>query len=490
MNDTRTSDASAAPPPGPPPPPPPPGRPPFRRDPDAGYLGGVAAGVANHLDVDVVLVRIGFVVVTILTQGLGALAYLLGWILIPQAPAASDASARSDRDHERRGASFWFGVVLLTLGSIWFVGSVTGPGGLLGQLDAGIVLPLLLLGLGVALWRRSDAPTEGAMTPARSPTTPTGAAASAAPGPPPPRSDTDDTTEFDMSTSTRPLPPTHPSPSTGPVSDPASDRPSGPMPGQDHPTPQDLAAGPPPAGPPAPPSGPGPGDGGFTPPPAPVREGSLLARATLGVALLTAGVLWMLDMAGATVVGPLRILSITLAIVGVGLLIGSIAGRGRSLIIVGVILLPLVLVGSLLRGFPSMDLVVGPGGSFGQVVEAPVTVEEIESSYQLGAGEFLLDLGGVGFAPGQDVQTSIQMGAGELVVTVPDDVDVLVNARVGAGELQVFEQTRTGVGIQLETEARIDDPDLGAGSADDEPAVLTIDLNAGFGDVTIERNER
>lgn len=490
MNETHTSEPSAVPPPGPPsPPPPPPGRPPLRRDPDAGYLGGVAAGVANHLDVDVVLVRIGFVVVTILTQGLGALAYLIGWILIPQAQvaAAPGADAPPDRTSERRGASFWFGVVLLTLGSIWFVGSVTGPGGLLGQLDAGIVIPLLLLGLGVALWRRSDAPTEHTLTPARPFAGSPPATPSTAPGSPPSRPDTDDTTETDMTATTRPLVPTQPSPPTDAVSAPPTDAVSA----QERPTPEDLAAGPPPAGPPAPPHGSGPG-GGFTPPPAPVREGSLLARATLGLALLTAGIVWMLDLADVTVMGPLRILSIALAIVGVGLLIGSIAGRGRSLIIVGVVLLPLILVGSLLRGFPSMDLVVGPSSSFGQVVEAPQTVEEVESSYQLGAGEFSLDLSGIEVPAGQDVETSIQMGAGELVVTVPDDVDVLVNARVGAGELRVFDQTRTGVGIQLETVARLDDPDRsdGTGPDADEPAVLTIDLNAGFGDVTIERNDR
>jgi phage shock protein PspC (stress-responsive transcriptional regulator) len=479
MTDTRSADPSAAPPPGQPaapPPPPPPGRPRFRRDPDAGYLGGVAAGVANHLDVDVVLVRIGFVIVTILTQGLGALAYLLGWILIPQSPAVSAAGAPAGRDDQRRGASFWFGVVLLTLGSIWFVGSVTGPGGLLGQLDAGLVIPLVLLGLGVALWRRSDAPTEYVLPTSRprasSPST-------APPGTAWSHADLHDTTEPQMSASTEQMSPANPSPPARSVADPTS------------PTAAELAEGPPPAGPPAPPSGSGP-SGGFTPPPAPVREGSLLARATLGVALLTAGILWMLDMADVTVVGPLRILSIALAIVGVGLLIGSIAGRGRSLIIAGVVLLPLVLVGSLLRGFPSMDLVVGPGGSFGQVVEAPVTIEELESSYQLGAGEFSLDLSGLEVLPGDSVETNIQMGAGELVVTVPDDVDVVANARVGAGEVRIFEHTRTGVGVRLETVDRVDDTDPPGldGPDQQEPAVLTIDINAGFGDVSIERNDR
>jgi len=45
-------------------------------------LGGVAAGLADYLDIDPVLVRIGFVVLAFL-GGSGVLLYLAGWLLIP-----------------------------------------------------------------------------------------------------------------------------------------------------------------------------------------------------------------------------------------------------------------------------------------------------------------------------------------------------------------------------------------------------------------------
>jgi len=45
-------------------------------------LGGVAAGLAEYLDIDPVLVRIGFVVLAVL-GGSGILLYLAGWLLIP-----------------------------------------------------------------------------------------------------------------------------------------------------------------------------------------------------------------------------------------------------------------------------------------------------------------------------------------------------------------------------------------------------------------------
>jgi phage shock protein C len=45
---------------------------------------GVAAGFADYFGVDVVLVRVLFVVAAIFSVGAGALAYLAGWLLIPE----------------------------------------------------------------------------------------------------------------------------------------------------------------------------------------------------------------------------------------------------------------------------------------------------------------------------------------------------------------------------------------------------------------------
>jgi len=45
-------------------------------------LGGVASGLAEYLDIDVLIVRIAFVVLTVLA-GSGVLIYLAAWVLIP-----------------------------------------------------------------------------------------------------------------------------------------------------------------------------------------------------------------------------------------------------------------------------------------------------------------------------------------------------------------------------------------------------------------------
>jgi phage shock protein PspC (stress-responsive transcriptional regulator) len=45
-------------------------------------IAGVSAGLARYLDVDPVVVRVGFALLTVMS-GAGLLAYLACWILMP-----------------------------------------------------------------------------------------------------------------------------------------------------------------------------------------------------------------------------------------------------------------------------------------------------------------------------------------------------------------------------------------------------------------------
>lgn len=56
-------------------------------------LGGVAAGLARHLDADVTLVRLILIVGTPLTGGLVFVAYLVAWGALPLEPETADAAA-------------------------------------------------------------------------------------------------------------------------------------------------------------------------------------------------------------------------------------------------------------------------------------------------------------------------------------------------------------------------------------------------------------
>ena len=55
------------------------------RDPQETVLGGVCGGLAAYFDMDPVIMRIIFVVLTFITTGVGVLAYLILWIAVPKA---------------------------------------------------------------------------------------------------------------------------------------------------------------------------------------------------------------------------------------------------------------------------------------------------------------------------------------------------------------------------------------------------------------------
>jgi phage shock protein C len=61
---------------------------------DDRMLGGVCGGIARHLDVDPVIVRVATVAL-VCAVGVGAVAYLAAWILMPldDRPAAPVSSA-------------------------------------------------------------------------------------------------------------------------------------------------------------------------------------------------------------------------------------------------------------------------------------------------------------------------------------------------------------------------------------------------------------
>jgi phage shock protein PspC (stress-responsive transcriptional regulator) len=111
---------------------------------DERLLGGVAGGVADYLGVDVVLVRLGFVVTTFV-GGLGVIAYVIGWIVLPVAPSTSPGAV-AHRDRRQL-----VGYALVALGLLVI-------GGRLGWSfeGGGAFWPLVLIGLGGAvLWLRT-----------------------------------------------------------------------------------------------------------------------------------------------------------------------------------------------------------------------------------------------------------------------------------------------------------------------------------------------
>lgn len=49
-----------------------------------GMIAGVCGGIADYLDLDPTLVRVGYVLLSFLTMFSGVIAYLILWIVIPK----------------------------------------------------------------------------------------------------------------------------------------------------------------------------------------------------------------------------------------------------------------------------------------------------------------------------------------------------------------------------------------------------------------------
>ncbi|MFO7779717.1 MAG: PspC domain-containing protein [Nitriliruptoraceae bacterium] len=439
-------------------------RPPLRRPQQGRILAGVAAGLADHLGWDVSLVRLLFVVVTLITQGLGLLVYLAAALLIP--PAAPGAArpapaARSAGELGGRPPSFWLGVGLLAVGAWWLFAVTPMRFGLLPGVSMGsIAAPLLLIAFGLALWVTGD---RTAAAPPAPPTT-----TSAVPG------------ATARSAADRPI--TSASPSTATSVSPSTATSASPS----TPTPQELAMNTvtdptrqdPSSTPPAPPAPPAAAGGDWTPPPAPERSPSILGRATVGLTLVTVGVLWTLRLAGVLAITVGQLLAAALLVVGLGLLVGAFIGRSRGLIWLGVVLLPFVLVAQIPEAswISVVPIVSTDSSAAGELQLAPTEFEDLQARYEIGAGSIRLDLTELPF-DGESVDLEVAIGVGEIEIIVPDDVTVSATGSVGIGQIELDQRSAGGLGIgDLEVALDPDDP-VGA---------IDLEVEAGLGDINMD----
>jgi phage shock protein PspC (stress-responsive transcriptional regulator) len=134
----------------------------LERTADGRLIAGVAGGLARYLGVDVVLVRLAFVL-TAFFGGVGVIAYLLGWVALPVAAPTAPVATRS-RDRKQLLGYALVAVGLFATGAR-FGWSVTGEGAF---------WPLVLITLGaVVLWLRTrdveDEPASAFVPPAPTP---------------------------------------------------------------------------------------------------------------------------------------------------------------------------------------------------------------------------------------------------------------------------------------------------------------------------------
>lgn len=200
-------------------------------------------------------------------------------------------------------------------------------------------------------------------------------------------------------------------------------------------------------------------------PPRPRRERSPLGRWTVGVALVAVGIMAALDITGAIEPFPRHYAATLLAVVGGGLLVGSVVGRARWLIVPGLLLLPIVV------GASYIDIPFDESFSVDTVRITPVTQADLLDVYDLEAGSFTLDLTDVAFDAADSVR--IDMGAGELTVILPNDLEANVDVRLGVGDIGGVIGSSDGIGLRRTVEL----------SGTTGPLDLDIELGAGEVDI-------
>ncbi len=389
MNDTHEQPAA-----GPSAPPPPPGDQPgpnaqrvrtltdVRRSTHDKMVAGVAGGVAQHLDIDPVLVRVLFAVLTFV-GGAGIVLYAACWLLLP-----TDVSDRSI-------VAEWFGldqreeqvrVVGLSVAAVVAVLSVIGDGGWgpgwglgwLAWVAFWIAVPVAAIYyvVGVLPRRRREQRAATAAGPGQ----PVAPAASSAGG-------ATDTTVM-------PTPPVGPS---GPGAAATSTPPRRPRP--DRP-----------------------------------RWSPALGLLTLAAIAVAVGGLGLVDLYGSSDVAWQTYVATALGLTGVGILAGAWLGNGLWLLPIALVLGAVLVVGTLL-----------PSVRVGQQDASPTSSAQVDATYTLGIGEQRIDLSGVRDPRELEGRTiTVEQGLGAARVTVPDGVKTYVTAHVRAGDLAVLGQRTSG----------------------------------------------
>jgi len=133
-------------------------------------VGGVAAGLASYLNTDPALVRIAWAILVPVTGGAALIAYIVAWIVVPEAPEVvprpattpatdpvtgspvepvADTSSWTPPEPVARPSDGRAGVVVgvgLVLIGLWFLLREYLP-----DFDWSLVWPLVLVGIGVLI---------------------------------------------------------------------------------------------------------------------------------------------------------------------------------------------------------------------------------------------------------------------------------------------------------------------------------------------------
>jgi phage shock protein PspC (stress-responsive transcriptional regulator) len=203
--------------------------------------------------------------------------------------------------------------------------------------------------------------------------------------------------------------------------------------------------------------------------PRPPKKPSLFAP-VVGALLAVAGLFGLLAVLDIYDVDVAVILAVAVTGVGAAIAFGALTQRRvGGLVLVGILLLGCFAVAAVLP--------VSVSAGIGEKVERPTAVSDVAPNYELGIGRLDLDLSGVPF-PADTTSVDASVGMGELVITVPEDVVLRIDAHVGAGDLDLLGEHHSGVDV---------DRTLTVLGLTATSHVLDLEADVGFGHIEVRR---
>lgn len=418
---------------------------------DGRRVAGVAAAIAARYDIDPVLVRVFFVITTFY-GGAGLITYLAGWLLLPvedDRVSPAEALAGRGRSSQSDLTTILLALLLIAVTITVFAGPGTATAFSLA-LSVGALVLLHHYRAGLGRVGPPSHPQHGPPPghPGYGPPPGHGPAPNWTPG------SSYGQPAHSTSTSTEPTggsgprseegttmtnDPARPAAAAGTVEDVVGDTEritttAPPPPGAQTPPPPSHwgahphGTPPPPPMSPPPPTMPGPPPG-WSPPPK--RPRTPVTAVTLACVLLAIAAMLMMSALGAEP-NPQMVFGVILAVLGLGVLAGSILGGGRWL-----------LVPTIPLAFVLMAVTAAPwNGDWRERVRdsgdrqwSVTNASTVRPEYRMGVGEGLLNLSNLRLSDQDTVRTRLRVDAGQARVLLPTNADVELTCS-GNGEIR------------------------------------------------------
>jgi phage shock protein PspC (stress-responsive transcriptional regulator) len=193
----------------------------------------------------------------------------------------------------------------------------------------------------------------------------------------------------------------------------------------------------------------------------------VLRRAGFGLALLAVCGILALAGAWATAAGGGAIVAGVVIVAGFWLVAAAFVGHARWLILPALAL-------ALPAGVVSAANVSIDGG-IGDREYRPVAANQVRDTYRLGVGRLVVDLRDANL-PAGDRRMNVDIGVGQAVLVVPRDMCVTTKARIGAGDVALFER-HSGGGVDVDWEE--------SRTAQANKTRLVVDGDIGVGELAI-----